>query len=215
MNIDRKQRNFLLLCGAILAAYYVARFIETSARQAAYYRQQAIRAAQQREAAKARPTPPPRAAANPGAPANDPAGGAARAGALASPGNLSGNWRGRTAIPGRGICMLSIELHENEAAHFSGFSSLGCSNYAPLMSPEARNPAAAILNRLSPATAVLSGTMENGSIHFRVDKTIGASRNGCAATSFTLTPFGTNQLAAEWQEGTCQGGHVILQKVRI
>jgi hypothetical protein len=82
------------------------------------------------------------------------------------------------------------------------------------MSKEDRNPAAATLNRMSPAGAVLSGAMENGSIRFHVDKTVGTNSNGCAATSLTLTPFGTNQLAAEWQEGGCEGGHIILQKAR-
>jgi hypothetical protein len=83
------------------------------------------------------------------------------------------------------------------------------------MSPQDRgNIAAAVLNKLNPADAILSGAMENGSIRFHVDKTIGTNSNGCAATSFTVTPFGSNQLAAEWQEGGCQGGHVILQKAR-
>jgi hypothetical protein len=207
MTIDRKQRNFLLLCGGILAAYYVERSIEDSARQAAYYRQQTIRAARQRAAAQALADAAQRSPgihAAPGAP--DTAHQVAPA--------LSGNWRGRTAIPGRGICTLSIELYENEPARFSAFSNLGCSNYAPLMPAQERNPAAAVLNRLSPATAVLSGRMENGSIRFHVDKTLAANSNGCFATAFTLTPFGTNQLAAEWQEAGCQGGHMILQKGR-
>jgi hypothetical protein len=82
------------------------------------------------------------------------------------------------------------------------------------MAKDDRNPAAATLNRMSPAAAVLSGTMENGSIRFHVDKTVSTNSNGCAATSFNLVPFGSNQLAAEWQEEGCQGGHVILQKVR-
>jgi hypothetical protein len=82
------------------------------------------------------------------------------------------------------------------------------------MSPQERNPAAAVLNRMSPATAVLSGLMDSGSIHCHVDKTIGTNSNGCAPATFTLTPFGTNQLAAQWDEATCSGGHMILWKVR-
>src|ERR1022692_296191 len=137
------------------------------------------------------------------------------AGASASPANLSGIWRGKTAIAGRGICALRFELSEKELGHFAGYSSLACANFAPLMSPQDRgNIAAAVLNKLNPADAILSGAMENGSIRFHVDKTIGTNSNGCAATSFTVTPFGSNQLAAEWQEGGCQGDHVILQKAR-
>jgi hypothetical protein len=134
--------------------------------------------------------------------------------APAPPATISGIWQGRTAIAGRGLCTLRIELHENEPAHFSGFSSLACANFAPLMAKDDRNPASATLNRMSPAAAVLSGAMENGSIRLRVDKTVSANSNGCAATSFTLTPFGSNQLAAEWQEEGCQGGHIIMQKMQ-
>jgi hypothetical protein len=63
-----------------------------------------------------------------------------------------------------------------------------------------------------PDSAILSGKVENGSIRFHVDRTIGKDINGCAIASLTLTPFGPNQLAAEWQDGgTCHGGHVILR----
>lgn len=217
MNMTNKQRKALWICLAIVVASYAVRSIILSAMQMQYYQQQAIRAAQQRAAAKARPAPSPRASSTPAAHGtpNTPAGGSAPAGASASPANLSGNWRGKTAIAGRGICALRFELSEKELGHFAGYSSLACANFAPLMSPQDRgNIAAAVLNKLNPAEAILSGAMENGSIRFHVDKTIGTNSNGCAATSFTVTPFGSNQLAAEWQEGGCQGGHVILQKAR-
>ena len=37
--------------------------------------------------------------------------------------------------------------------------------------------------------------------------------NCCAATSFTITPFGTNQVAAQLGEGACQGGQLLLTKM--
>jgi hypothetical protein len=222
-----QQRKALWICGGLYLASYPVRWAVDYSRQAAYYQQQAIRAAQQRAAAKARQTVAPHATAAspvatpaitpapvPAAPSGAPAVAAAPARAVAPPATISGIWQGRTAITGRGICTLRIELHENEPAHFAGFSSLACANFAPLMAKDDRNPASATLNRMSPAAAVLSGTMENGSIRFHVDKTVSANSNGCAATSFTLTPFGNNQLAAAWQEEGCQGGQVILQKAR-
>ena len=220
-----QQRKALWICGGLYLASYPVRWAMDYSRQAAYYQQQAIRAAQQRAAAKARQTAAPHTSAAvatpattpapvPAAPSGVPAVAPAPARALPPPATISGIWQGRTAITGRGICTLRIELHENEPAHFSGFSSLACANFAPLMAKDDRNPAAATLNRMSPAAAVLSGTMENSSIRFHVDKTVSTNSNGCAATSFTLTPFGTNQLAAEWQEEGCQGGRVILQKAR-
>ena len=70
-----------------------------------------------------------------------------------------------------------------------------------------------ILNQMSPISAVLSGTAKDGTLTFTVEKTIQKSANGCALTGFTLTPFGTDQLAAEWQEGTCDGGQMLLKKI--
>jgi YD repeat-containing protein len=46
----------------------------------------------------------------------------------------------------------------------------------------------------------------------RADKNLGADINGCTVSSFTLTPFGSNRLAAEWETGSCQGGHMVLAK---
>jgi hypothetical protein len=66
---------------------------------------------------------------------------------------------------------------------------------------------------MDPEAAILTGTMrQDGAIQFHVDKAVGSDSNGCAPTSFTLTPFGSNQLAAEWQEKTCGGGHVLMQR---
>jgi hypothetical protein len=67
---------------------------------------------------------------------------------------------------------------------------------------------------LTPQTAILSGGIEKGSIKFHVDNVIDSGGTGCTPTSFTLTPFGTIQLVAEWQEQGCPGGHVLLQKTR-
>ena len=75
-----------------------------------------------------------------------------------------------------------------------------------------KNQKEALLNRMDPDSAILTGTLQDGAIHFRADKTIGTDINGCAVSSFTLTPFGANRLAAEWAAGSCQGGHMVLAK---
>lgn len=69
-----------------------------------------------------------------------------------------------------------------------------------------------LLNHMNPDAAVLTGAVEKGAIHFQAEKTIGTDINGCAVTEFTVTPFGTNLVAAEWKEGTCAGGSLMLQK---
>jgi hypothetical protein len=212
-----KQRKLLMICIGVIVASYIVRSVVIGVLQMRYYQQQAIRAAQQK--AKAKPTPippavkapaPPRIAARPKAtpPSRPPK-------PQPSPyAKLSGIWQGRAAIDGRGICDVKFELREKESfGHFSGYSTMTCTAAGPLVGKRL-NPRLLTLNRMDPEAAILSGRMESGSILFHADKTVGADANGCAVTSFSLTPFGSNQLAAEWQEQTCAGGHTLLRKVR-
>lgn len=200
MNMTAGQRKFFLWCGGILAAWWIFGLISGWTHQAAVRRQQALRAAQVPAPRIFPPSPAPSA---PRPPAN-----------LSAPGDLSGVWIGKAAVEGRGICGLWLELSEKSPDTYTGYSSFGCVNVAPLMSEQGRNPKSAIINRLDPDTAILTGTMENGAIHFHIDKTMGTDINGCTVTSFTLTPFGATQLVAEWQSGECGGGHMMLVKAR-
>jgi len=211
ITITKQQRNFFLLCAAVAVVYYVAHTIETYALQAAYYREQAARAAQQRDKALAQAKAQKEAAARASTAAKAVASGTAivtrpPAVVLTSLANLSGTWKGQGALSGRGVCTLKLELREGKApGGYSGYSTLSC------VPPPARGRAKPA-SRINLAAAVLTGQPENGSIRFHVDKTIEADANGCAATSFTATPFGTNQIAVQWQEGSCQGGQIILAK---
>jgi hypothetical protein len=222
-----KQRNFILFCVGVALAWYALRVIGNLQRQAEYYRQQATRAQQRLKAqAKPKPAPPaPKIQAAPAAPAITARG--KRAPVIVRPkpapspspfARLPGIWAGRAAIDGRGICELRFELREKAEApeHFAGFSSMICFGSGPLMASKTANQKALALNRMNPEAAILTGAVEKGSIEFSVDKTVGADANGCAPTGFTLTPFGANQLAAEWREGgSCSGGRLILHKGRI
>ena len=216
-----KQRNFFIICGAILAAWYSYGTIADMERQAQIRHQQAIRA-QQRQQAKPKPavpaakTPPSQAGAAP-LPAPHPATGKTAAAVAAQPpapfAKLAGIWRGQAAIEGRGLCGLRFELTPKTPDTFTGYSSFSCANIAPLMAAKNRaNQKTAILNRMDPDSAILTGTLEDGAIHFHADKNLGADINGCSVTAFTLTPFGSNRLAAEWQAGSCEGGHMVLAK---
>ncbi len=97
-------------------------------------------------------------------------------------------------------CDIRIEMTENPTAHYTGYSSFACHGTGRAATP------------VEPESAILTGNFEKGAIHFHVDKTIGTDPNGCAVTSLTVTQFGVGQLAAEWEKGTCTGGHVILAK---
>jgi type IV secretory pathway VirB10-like protein len=213
-----KQRNFFIICGAVLVAWYVHGWIGDMERQAQIRHQQAIRA-QQRQQAQAKPKPAAPAAKKPPLPAGAAPPPAPHAAAAATPkppapyAKLAGIWRGQAAIEGRGICGLRFELTPKTPDTFSGFSSFTCANIAPLMAAKnRRNQKEALLNRMDPDSAILTGTMQDGAIHFHADKNISTDINGCAVSSFTLTPFGSNRLAAEWQAGECQGGHMVLAK---
>jgi hypothetical protein len=71
-----------------------------------------------------------------------------------------------------------------------------------------------MLPHMNPDAAILTGAVEKGAIHFHADKTIGTDINGCAVTDLTITPFGASAVAAEWQEGTCQGGNLLMTRQR-
>jgi hypothetical protein len=224
MNLTKQQRKAIWICLALVAASYVIRSVMNFAQQQEYMRQQFIRAAQQQAKAQAEAKAKAKARAEKDADRAAKAA-AAKSAAVAKaapalpkpekPVSYAGIWRGQTSVEGRGLCALRIELHETEPSKYQGYSTLVCADFAPLMKPKERvNRAAAIKNRMNPEAAVISGAMEKGAIAFHIDKTIGADSNGCSATSFTLTPFGKNEFAAEWQEATCHGGRIMLQKAR-
>jgi hypothetical protein len=117
--------------------------------------------------------------------------------------HLGGIWEGRFS----GICDLRLELKEDEPGKYTGFSRFSCLSKDPFT-------AGADLSRgmlgLNPDTAILGGTIEKRSIRFHVDQAMGTDAQGCAVTSLTATYFGTGGLSAEWQKGTCGGGHTLL-----
>lgn len=62
------------------------------------------------------------------------------------------------------------------------------------------------------APAAGMATQDKDAITFTVETTVAPDANGCAISSFTVTNFGTNELAVEWKEPTCNGGNMILRK---
>ena len=134
--------------------------------------------------------------------------------ASASFDNFTGIWTGNGTIAGGGFCAVRFELRDNHdtAASFAGFTSLNCLPIAP---KEGRiNVPLMMLSKISPASAILTGTVADGTLRLHVTKAIGKDANGCAMTSLIATPFGAAQLAVEWQSGTCPTGQAMLQKAR-
>lgn len=211
-----KQRKFMIWCGVIVVAFYMGRSIIASMSQAAYYRrQQAIRAAQAQKAKQKITVPEvaPAATAPTPAPPTGVAPNANIPGTTMPRAKIAGVWHGRSLLEGRGLCDLRFEIRETAPDKYSGYSGIACFSVSPMMAAkDLRNAKSAMLNRLDPDAAILSGALENGVLHFTSTKNIGQDINGCAVSSLTLTPFGNDRMAAEWQAGDCPGGHMILGK---
>lgn len=201
MNTTQKRR--LLWAGGILiAAWYFGTPIINSYRQEAYRKAMAARQAAAAQAAKqAKPLPASGTTAALPAEVNE----------------VFGVWQGAAPLP-TGMCNLRLELRRkaDNPTQVAGFPVLICTSL-PSILPQQVTPAMqqAMMAKLTPVSAVLTGTFhpDPASIQFTVDKVTGTSVNGCALTSLTVTPFGVDAIAAEWQEGSCEGGHLLLKRM--
>jgi hypothetical protein len=204
MNTNLTNRKFLWVAGIVLAALYFAPSALQSYRQAAFYRQQMeavnARMQAQRIGAPYGGTSPATVQAV-----------AANAGTIPPVNTLVGVWQGQQAQANRQLCQLALELRESPPAVFTGYSKLTC---WPIVQPQGRDRinGSYVMRSLSPTSAVMTGSLKNGAVVFHVDKTIGASVEGCTITGFTATPFGVDQVAAEWQDGFCGTGQVVLRR---
>lgn len=202
--LTKQQQKVLLIAVGVIVASYVVRWLYTSAQELAQ-RQQQIRLAQQRAKLPARvPVAP--VPAKPSRPVSP---------FVTTLSNLSGFWKGQNLVAGQGFCTLALELREMETpANYTAYSTLSC--MAPpslwglkggqLLPPRMRD-------QMLPTAITLQGTPENGAIHFQVDKTVVSPMSSCATTSFMVTPFGTNRIAAQWREGLCQGGQILMARI--
>jgi hypothetical protein len=211
MTTIQKQRLFWV-AGLALAAVYFAPSIFHSNRPAVNGQQGPGHFVTPQAGKGQRPLPAPGAPAPPSGPAGISPDASGVATAPTQSDNLLGIWQGIGPLPGQGICNLKLELRRStEPDRFSGFPVLIC---MPLPQPlvqrgrNIQNPIA----QMTPLSAVLTGTAKDGGIQFNADKIIGRAMNGCGLTSLTVTPFGTDQIAAEWQEGTCQGGQILMRR---
>jgi hypothetical protein len=205
MNINWK-KNIWLWVAAIVA---VVLYMGPSPRQILWQ----LSAMRQRPVAKP-PTAKPQTNAAAASAQNGAVGASSESSAALN--TLVGAWQGGAPLPPAGMCGLKLELRKKtgEPDRFAGYPVLGCMPLpGSLTGGSSGTQAQQILAGASPMSAVLTGTVQNGSIQFTVDKVIGKTLGGCELTSFSVTPFGTDQLVAEWQEGTCPGAHLLLKRV--
>lgn len=241
MKTTIRNPKFMWLGGSILVAlYFGPSILRLAMRPALPQRQALVTAAQPTRAAKGRDIPsalqaasiagaaPPEspatlpAAATPvGAPPPvSPAASLPTApGAVPTAANLSGTWKGTAVLANHGgMCTMQLEIRPNqeEEQEFSGFSTFACPSFLPflVMQPHrGANPWSMMLRQMQTTSGIFSGPVVNNSLQFRVEKIIGIDGQGCAMTSLTVTPFGSKQIAADWQEGaSCQAGQMLLTK---
>ena len=72
--------------------------------------------------------------------------------------------------------------------------------------------AATIANDIAPVSAVMIGTIDRDFIIFSIDQTDGTHLGDCPLTEFSTRVFGLGGLNAEWKDGTCESGSVLLTK---
>lgn len=216
---DNTKRKLMYWGGGIaLFAFFFGGSIRQTIGMFMYMRQQQM---------KPSPVGPPPAAksAQPGAPGpsakpvNLPAPGAPAAGTPTAPAvpdpsfeRVTGVWEGIGNVPPNS-CTLKLEIRpkESDTTKLAGFPVLNC---FPLVPPlfRGRDAQQQLMARFAPMSSVLSGTAEKGSVEFIVDKVIGKTPDGCSIQGMTITPFGVDQLSAEWKDNTCKGGQILLRK---
>ena len=204
--MNPKQKKFLLVAGIVVAVFYFAPTFVNSYRRAAYIRQmEAARMAKPPAAQKSGPLPASGSAPGAAAPGTE------TPTAPASFDSLLGVWQGVAPLPSRGMCNLKLELRRGlQLGTYSGFPVLVCIPVTqPVMRPGNPNQ---FLTQMNPAAAVLTGTVKDGGIDFHVDRIISKGASDCELTGFNVTPFGSDQIAAQWKESTCSGGQILLKR---
>lgn len=204
MNSNHKRKWWIL--GAALAALYFTPQALRSFRETAAYRQRMEALNARAQATRAGGVSAPAPSAPGSAPAPTP---------NAAQGRLTGLWEGRQAQPTRDLCQIALEMRDNGKSELAGYSQVHCVPMMPFLpGPRKLDPGTAAFRSLTPVAAVLTGTLKEGAVEFHVDRTVGTTFDGCVITSFKVTPFGNDQVAAEWRNGTCGGGQMMLRKIR-
>ena len=125
---------------------------------------------------------------------------------------LNGKWLGYAPVENRGTCGMILQINNLfNPGQLSGAVNVGCiAPPAARYSLSTRPDPNAIANSRVPTSATLTAPINAGTLQFHVDKNLGGN---CPLTTFSLTPFALNQMAAEWKD-TCGSGQLILTKSR-
>ena len=127
-----------------------------------------------------------------------------------------GIWTGSALTPTLETCQVRLEMRPavDKPGFFSGFETRSCVPTGMLVGGRVEKDVATLIRDASPISAIMTGSVINGDMVFQVEKTVGAQTGPCQLTGYSASPFGTGQLMAQWQEGSCPGGHMLLTRAR-
>lgn len=203
MNANRK-RMWWLAGGALLALYFAPSAVQ-SFREASASRER-LQLLQERAQSA-------RAGGASGAPVNAAPAPVPPPVSAAAQNRLLGVWAGQQGETNMELCRLQLEIRDKGQGEVNGYVKMLCYPTAAYYQNHPKvNVQEAFVKAMTPMAAILSGSIKDGVIAFHVDKTIGTGLDGCPLTSFTVTPFGTDEVAAEWQKTNCPGGQMTLQR---
>lgn len=200
--MNPKQKKLMWIAGIAVAIWYLSPIFINTARQQAFIRQQQAAQIAKAQAAKAAQ----QAAQVPTLPAPGTIPGAPNS--MTQTASVLGIWQGMAIIDGVGNCNLKLELRNaTEPGQITGYPVMVCVQI-PIISSGPKTIA-----QFTPASAVITGKQGDKSVDFTVDKTTSKGAGRCSFTSFTVTPFGTDQISAEWKQDQCPGGQMLLKRI--
>ena len=115
-------------------------------------------------------------------------------------------------------CKVDLEVRPAQGDAYAGYLTVMCFVPPHLTGgkPPFKNPILEAASQMTPASAIMTGTVENGDLVFTVDRTIGKLGDGCSLTgTFKVSTFGMGKVLVQWQEGECEGGQLLLQHISI
>ena len=210
MNTTNNKRKWWII-GAALVVLYFAPSLLRSFREAAAYQERMREMNAQAQNARAGMRGPSVTSPQPGA-ANAPQ--AVTVVSPAAPSRLVGMWVNQQSVASAELCTVNLEIRDKGQGEVNGYLKLLC---YPTMAYFAKhnerpNPQAVLTKVLNPIAAIMSGGVKDGTVAFHVDKVVGTQEDGCGLTAFTVTPFGSDEVAVEWQRGACTGGQMTLTR---
>jgi hypothetical protein len=125
-----------------------------------------------------------------------------------------GIWMGSELTPDQYMCNIKLEVRpsDEDISKVTGFETRSC--IPSLLLHAKPKSVEEVLKAASPLSATMTGSLNDGDLTFRVDKTMGTPLGGCSLSSYSVSPFGEGQVMAQWQEGSCKSGQMLLHKTR-